>query len=186
MLRETCRIGRGWIDAGHPPLMLAVNVSAKQLHAPGFADEVLATLAETGFPPALLEIEITESSLMSSPEQVRAAAAETGAPTTSASRSTTSAPATPRSAYLKRFPLDVLKIDSSFVLHLAQRKDDREIVTAIIQMGHTLGFRVVAEGVETAEQLAFLRKKGCDIYQGYLASRPLPIDEFETLMRRLR
>ena len=185
VLRETCRIGCLWIDAGHPPLVLAVNVSAKQLHAPAFADEVLAILAETGFPPALLEIEITESSLMSSPEQVvpqlqklrandiRIAVDDFGTGYSSL-------------AYLKRFPLDVLKIDGSFVEHLAQRKDDREIVTAIIQMGHTLGFRVVAEGVETAEQLAFLKKKGCDIYQGYLGSPPLPAEEFEALLQRRR
>ena len=86
-------------------------------------------------------------------------------------------------AYLKRFPLDVLKIDRSFVEHLSERNNDREIVTAIIQMGHTLGFRVLAEGVETAGQLAFLKEKGCDIYQGYLGSRPLPVEEFEAFMR---
>ena len=165
--------------------MLAVNVSAKQLHAPAFADEVLAILAETGFPPALLEIEITESSLMSSPEQVVPQLQKLRAndiPIAGDDFGTGYSSL----AYLKRFPLDVLKIDGSFVEHLAQRKDDREIVTAIIQMGHTLGFRVVAEGVETAEQLAFLKKKGCDIYQGYLGSPPLPAEEFEALLQRRR
>jgi EAL domain-containing protein (putative c-di-GMP-specific phosphodiesterase class I) len=89
-------------------------------------------------------------------------------------------------AYLKRLPLDVLKIDRGFVEHLAQRKDDREIVTAIIQMGHTLGFRVVAEGVETLEQLAYLQVNGSAIYQGYLASRPVPVSDFEALVAPAR
>jgi len=185
VLRETCRIGRAWIDAGRSPLLLAVNVSARQLHFPGFADEVLAILAETRFPEQFLEIEITESSLMSGLDQIvpqlqklrandiRLAIDDFGTGYSSL-------------AYLKRFPLDVLKIDRSFIEHLAQRKDDREIVTAIIQMGHTLGFRVVAEGVETVEQLAYLKEKGCDIYQGYLASRPLPVSEFEALPSRPR
>ena len=181
VLRETCLAGRTWLDAGRPPLMLAVNVSARQLRDPGFADEVLAIVQETGFPANLLEIEITESSLMSGQDEaicqlqklrardIRIAVDDFGTGYSSL-------------AYLKRLPLDVLKIDRSFVEHIAQRKDDREIVTAIIQIGHTLGFRVVAEGVETVEQLALLREKDCDIYQGYLYSPALPRRQFESLL----
>ena len=183
VLRETCRAGRMWRDAGHPTLMLAVNVSARQLRDPGFADEVLAIVQETGFPANLLEIEITESSLMSGHDEaicqlqklrahdIRIAVDDFGTGYSSL-------------AYLKRLPLDVLKIDRSFIEHIALRKDDREIVTAIIQIGHTLGFRVVAEGVETAEQLCLLKEKGCDIYQGYLYSPPLPRRQFESLLAR--
>lgn len=183
VLRETCRIGRAWLDAGRAPLMLAVNVSARQLHSPQFADEALAIIAETRFPTHLLEIEITESSLMSGSEEVvpqlrklrrhgiRVAIDDFGTGYSSL-------------VYLKRFPLDVLKIDRGFIEHLAERKDDREIVAAIIQIAHTLGFRVVAEGVETASQLAYLEEKGCDVFQGYLFSRPLPPPEFEALLDR--
>ena len=183
VLHETCRIGRQWLDRGHPPLVLAVNVAAAQLRDSNFALEVLAVLAETGFPARMLELELTESSLMSGHENVifqlqhlrkhdvRVAIDDFGTGYSSL-------------AYLKRFPLDVLKIDRSFVEHIGHRKDDREIVTAIIQMGHTLGFRVVAEGVETDEQLAYLKEKGCDVYQGYLKSRPLPADAFAAFALR--
>lgn len=185
VLHETCRIGRQWLDQGHPPLVLAVNVAAAQLRDSNFALEVLAVLAETGFPARMLELELTESSLMSGHEDVifqlqnlrkhdvRVAIDDFGTGYSSL-------------AYLKRFPLDVLKIDRSFVEHIGHRKDDREIVTAIIQMGHTLGFRVVAEGVETDEQLAYLKEKGCDVYQGYLKSRPLPADAFAAFALRSR
>ena len=144
---------------------------------------MLAALAATGFPARMLELELTESSLMSGHEDViyqlqtlrkhdiRVAIDDFGTGYSSL-------------AYLKRFPLDVLKIDRSFVEHIGHRKDDREIVTAIIQMGHTLGFRVVAEGVETGEQLAYLKEKGCDVYQGYLKSHPLPAERFETFAFR--
>lgn len=181
VLRETCRIGRGWIDTGHSPHKLAVNVSARQLHDPGFAEEVLTILADTGFPAERLEIEMTESSLMPGRDAIiqqlhtlRARGIQIAIDDFGTGYSSL--------AYLKRFPLDVLKIDRSFVENLAQRKDDREIITAIIQMGHTLGFRVVAEGVETAEQLAYLKEKGCDVYQGDLFSAPLPQAGFEALI----
>ena len=85
-------------------------------------------------------------------------------------------------SYLKRFPLDILKIDKSFVDDIPFHQDDMEIAATIIAMGHILGFKVLAEGVETAEQLAFLQAKGCDMYQGYLTSPPVPAEEFEKLM----
>jgi diguanylate cyclase (GGDEF)-like protein/PAS domain S-box-containing protein len=185
VLQETCRIGRQWLDRGHPPMVLAVNVAAAQLRDSNFALEVLAALAETGYPSKMLELELTESSLMSGHEDVifqlqtlrkhdiRVAIDDFGTGYSSL-------------AYLKRFPLDVLKIDRSFVEHIGHRKDDREIVTAIIQMGHTLGFRVVAEGVETDEQLAYLKEKGCDVYQGFLKSHPLPADDFQAFAFRER
>ena len=145
----------------------------------------MGSLAGSGLEPGRLELELTESSLMSGHEDVifqlqnlrkhdvRVAIDDFGTGYSSL-------------AYLKRFPLDVLKIDRSFVEHIGHRKDDREIVTAIIQMGHTLGFRVVAEGVETDEQLAYLKEKGCDVYQGYLKSRPLPADAFAAFALRSR
>lgn len=89
-------------------------------------------------------------------------------------------------AYLKRFPLDVLKIDKSFVDDISQDQDDRQIIKAIIEMGHTLGIKVLAEGVESAEQLAFLQAQGCDMYQGYYRSPALPAEEFECLLTAAR
>jgi len=86
-------------------------------------------------------------------------------------------------AYLKRFPLDVLKIDKSFIDDIPSVQDDMEITATIVAMGHILGFKVLAEGVETLEQLAFLREKGCDTYQGYIKSKPLPADDFARLLR---
>ena len=88
-------------------------------------------------------------------------------------------------AHLKRFPLDVLKIDKSFIDEIPHNKDDMEIAATIVAMGHTLGLKVLAEGVETIEQLAFLREKGCDTYQGYIKSRPIPAEEFTELLRSL-
>ena len=86
-------------------------------------------------------------------------------------------------AYLKLFPLDVLKIDKSFIADIPNDQNDMEIAATIISMGHILGFKVLAEGVETPEQLAFLQAKGCDIYQGYLKSKPLPAEDFAQLLQ---
>ncbi|HEY8095880.1 MAG TPA: EAL domain-containing protein, partial [Methylobacter sp.] len=86
-------------------------------------------------------------------------------------------------SYLKHFPLDSLKIDKSFIDDIPHLQDDMEIAATIIAMGHMLGFKVLAEGVETAEQLAFLQDKGCDAYQGYIKSKAVPADEFVALLR---
>ncbi|MFA6052124.1 MAG: EAL domain-containing protein, partial [Methylobacter sp.] len=86
-------------------------------------------------------------------------------------------------AYLKRFPLDVLKIDKSFIDDIPHKQDDMEIAATIVAMGHTLGFKVLAEGVETVEQLDFLQQQGCDLYQGYLNSHPLPAEDFVALLQ---
>ncbi len=87
-------------------------------------------------------------------------------------------------AYLKRFPLDILKIDKSFVDHLADNRDDQAIAATIIAMAHTLRLQALAEGVETQEQLEYLRSHGCDMYQGYLTSPPVPAEKFEQLLNR--
>jgi diguanylate cyclase (GGDEF)-like protein/PAS domain S-box-containing protein len=182
VLRETCRQGRRWIDAGLPPLTLAVNVSPHQFRRSDISALVAEVLIETGFPAELLELELTESGLMENEEKavevlnnlraqsVRLAIDDFGTGYSSL-------------AYLKRFPLDVLKIDKSFIDDIPSLQDDMEITATIIAMGHILGFKVLAEGVETLEQLAFLREKGCDTYQGYIKSKPLPPEEFARLLR---
>jgi diguanylate cyclase (GGDEF)-like protein len=182
VLRETCNQGRQWLDMGLPPLTLAVNVSPHQFRRSDINALVEAALAETGFPARQLELEITESGLMENQDNatdilnslhaqgIRLAIDDFGTGYSSL-------------AHLKRFPLDVLKIDKSFIDDIPHNKDDMEIAATIVAMGHTLGFKVLAEGVETQEQLAFLRKNGCDTYQGFIKSRPIPAEEFADLLR---
>ncbi len=182
MLRETCQQGRYWQAAGFLPLTLAVNVSPQQFRRCDINAVVAEVLAETGFPAGQLELEVTESGLMENRHKavevlnnlrvqgVRLAIDDFGTGYSSL-------------AYLKRFPVDVLKIDKSFIDDIPHLQDDMEITATIIAMGHTLGFKVLAEGVETQEQLAFLREKGCDAYQGYLTSKPVPAEDFAELLR---
>ena len=182
VLRETCQQGRRWIDAGLPSLTLAVNVSPHQFRRSDISALVAEVLHETGFPAELLELELTESGLMENEDKavevlnnlraqgVRLAIDDFGTGYSSL-------------AYLKRFPLDVLKIDKSFIDDIPSLQDDMEITATIVAMGHILGFKVLAEGVETLEQLAFLREKGCDTYQGFIKSKPLPAEEFARLLR---
>ncbi len=182
VLRETCRQGRRWLDAGLPPLTLAVNVSPQQFRRGDISALVATALNETGFPAEYLELEMTESGLMENQEHVmellnklrsqgiRLAIDDFGTGFSSL-------------AYLKHFPLDVLKIDKSFIDDIPNLQDDMEIAATIIAMGHILGFKVLAEGVETPEQLAFLREKNCDSYQGYILSPPVPAEAFALLLR---
>jgi diguanylate cyclase (GGDEF)-like protein len=183
VLKETCMQGKKWLDAGLNPITLAVNLSPQQFHHKDIAATVASTLEETDFPPHLLELELTETILIKREHDavakmdllreqgIRLAIDDFGTGYSSLS-------------YLKRFPLDVLKIDKSFVDEIPDQRDDMEIANTVIAIGHTLGFKVLAEGVETEEQLAFLRSQGCDLYQGYLKSPPLPAEEFENLLRR--
>lgn len=183
VLQETCRQGQRWLQQGLPKLTLAVNVSPIQFKRFDMKALVTETLAETGFPPHSLELELTESALMENEETViatlnqlrglgiRLAIDDFGTGYSSL-------------AYLKRFPLDVLKIDKKFIDDIPASKDDMEIATAIIGIAHTLGFKVLAEGVETATQLEFLRQQHCDHYQGYYCSPPVPADKFELLLQQ--
>lgn len=182
VLREACRQGKAWIDQGLPPLSISVNISANQLHHGDLYENIRAILDETGFPPASLELELTESILMQREKevldtlnQIRAAGVILGIDDFGTGYSSL--------AYLKSFPLDVLKIDRSFVRDIERDQDDRAITATIISMAHNLEMKVVAEGVETPDQLAFLQAHHCDIFQGYLASRPIPALEFEAFIR---
>ncbi|MDP1664886.1 MAG: EAL domain-containing protein [Methylobacter sp.] len=182
VLRETCRQGQCWLADGFLPLTLAVNVSPQQFRRCDINALVAEVLAETGFPAGQLELEMTESGLMDNQDKavevlnnlraqgIRLAIDDFGTGYSSL-------------AYLKRFPLDVLKIDKSFIDDIPHLQDDMEITATIIAMGHILGFKVLAEGVETQEQLDFLRMKGCDAYQGYFTSKPVPAEDFAELLR---
>jgi EAL domain-containing protein (putative c-di-GMP-specific phosphodiesterase class I) len=180
VIDAACRQIREWIDQGLPPLRIAVNLSARQFSA-SLPKTVLDVIARHGIPSDYLELEITESMLMHSADSVVAMMrefAEAGILMALDDFGTGYSSL----SYLKRFPIDNLKIDQSFVRGIPDDQDDSAIARAIISMAKNLRLSVIAEGVETAEQLAFLREAGCDEIQGYYFSRPLPADEFAALL----
>jgi diguanylate cyclase (GGDEF)-like protein len=180
VLNETCRQGKIWVDQGHR-LTLAVNLSAHQVRHQNIPNMVENALKKTGYPADRLELELTESALMQREEEtvsmlhslrahgIRLAIDDFGTGYSSLS-------------YLKRFPIDVLKIDKSFVDDIPYENDDMAIVSAIIAMGHALGFQILAEGTERIEQIEFLKQLNCTMYQGYFKSPPVPAEEFEKLL----
>jgi diguanylate cyclase (GGDEF)-like protein len=184
VLKEACTQGQRWIKKGYQPLRIAVNVSPHQFRYSRIDTIVHEILSETGFPADCLELELTESALMQHEIEallilkrlrdlgVTLAIDDFGTGYSSL-------------AYLKLFPLDVLKIDKSFIDDIPDQQSDREITATIIAIAHTLHFKVLAEGVETSEQLAFLQTQGCDYYQGYLFSPALPAAEFERLLEKV-
>ena len=178
VLREACRQVQAWRAAGLSVDSVAVNLASRQFLLTDIADRVRAILAETGLPPRYLELEITESTLMHSGEAMVAKLAELKA---LGIRLAIDDFGTGYSSlsYLKRFPIDKLKVDKSFVRDIPADTADSEITAAIIGLGKTLQLEVLAEGVETPAQLAFLRQHGCDTAQGYLFSRPLPPADLE-------
>ncbi len=181
VLRQACTQTRAWHQAGLGELRVAVNLSPRQFTQKGLVESIAAILYETGLDARFLELEVTESMVMSDVDNaitilrdlkhlgVQIAVDDFGTGYSSLS-------------YLRRFPIDVLKIDQSFVNDIAREEDDAAIVRAIISLGHGLRLKVIAEGVETVEQLEFLRNHGCNQVQGYLFSKPLPAPEFAALV----
>jgi len=181
VLREACRQARAWADAGLPRITMAVNISAIEFRDPDFLAGVFAILDETGLDPRQLELELTESVLMRRAEStaailqvlrdrgVKVAVDDFGTGYSSLS-------------YLRKFPIDTLKIDQSFVREISAPGSDTSIVAAVIGMGRSLKLRIVAEGVETPEQLAFLVAHLCDEAQGFYCSRPLSAERFAILL----
>ncbi len=181
VLEEACAQAARWKLAGMPPLRLAVNVSAREF-TPALPQRVADTLARHGLDPCWLELEITESTLMNDIERVISIMDQINALGVTLSLDDFGTGYSSLS-YLKRFPIDTLKIDRSFTMGIPVDSNDCAIAGAIISMGQQLGHRVIAEGVETAEQLDFLRGAGCDEVQGYLYSRPLAAESFAKTMR---
>jgi diguanylate cyclase len=183
VIREACRQLRAWSSQGRENLSISVNVSTQQFQREDFVDSVLRTVWQYGIRPQQLEIEITESVLMRHIDE-----------TTAALRRLRSAGVTlaiddfgtgySSLGYLKQFPVDTLKIDRSFVKDLHVSNDDAAICSAIIAMARELRLKVVAEGVEVADQLDFLRRLRCDQIQGFLISKAVPIDQLETLLQQ--
>jgi diguanylate cyclase (GGDEF)-like protein/PAS domain S-box-containing protein len=182
VMHEACCQARIWQEKGLPALRIAVNISAAELRAKDFVAGVRAILTETGLEPHYLELELTETFLMQDSKStvavlkdlkdigVQLAVDDFGTGYSSLS-------------YVKRFPIDTLKIDRSFVRDLVTDDDDASIVSAVISMGKSLHMRVVAEGVETPEQLQFLREHSCPFAQGYYFSPPVVAGEFTQLLR---
>jgi EAL domain-containing protein (putative c-di-GMP-specific phosphodiesterase class I) len=185
VLRTALRRMRRWSDEGMDMGRIAINISARQLLDGGLYAIVRDALEETGFPAERLELEITESAVMSDLSGAKRAVAEVKA---LGGRFALDDFGTGYSAlsYLKHFPVDALKVDRTFVRDLPADRGDAAIVSAIVGLGHALGLRVVAEGVENAAQAALVRRLGCDEQQGYYYSQALPADEFEALVRTRR
>ena len=180
VLREACRQNAVWQKAGMQSLRVAVNLSARQFRSINLLDEIDAALADTSLPASSLELEITESMVMEDPEKVikllnriRSRGIHLSLDDFGTGHSSL--------AYLKRFPIDCVKIDREFIKGLPQDTDDVAIARTIVAMANSLGMSTVAEGVETVEQFELLKAMGCDQIQGYYFSRPIPADEFLAL-----
>jgi diguanylate cyclase (GGDEF)-like protein len=185
VLRRACTQMRSWLDGGLPPLRVSVNLSAKQFRHGDLTAVVCSALEDAQLQPGYLELELTESSIMHDAE---ASAATLQLLSTMGVHISIDDFGTGYSSlsYLWRLPLDKLKIDRSFVRELLSNPDDVAIVKAIISLAHSLRLGVVAEGVETQEQLEHLRELGCDQYQGFYCSPAVPPDAFVALIKRLR
>jgi predicted signal transduction protein with EAL and GGDEF domain len=181
VLEEACKQTRTWVEARLPLVTMGVNISGVEFRNENFLAGVLAIVEKTGLDARFLELELTESVLMTHAEStesilkaLRAIGVQLAVDDFGTGYSSLS--------YLRSFPIDALKIDQSFVHQMTVAPDETTIVAAIISMGRSLKLRVVAEGVETEEQLTFLRAHGCDEAQGYYFSRPVPPDQFARLL----
>lgn len=183
VLCEACRQAQAWCDAGLPALTMAVNVAPVQFRQSGFVAVVAGALAASGLEAGQLELEVTERTVMHDADinlGTLSALHRMGVELSLDDFGTGYSSL----AYLKRFPVGKLKIDRSFISDLETDADDRAIASTIVSMGRNLRLTVLAEGVETVEQLSLLRKMGCDMAQGYLFSRPLPAEQVTDLLRR--
>jgi EAL domain-containing protein (putative c-di-GMP-specific phosphodiesterase class I) len=182
VLRQACEQSLEWLKAGLPATTMAVNVSAMEFQDEAFLEHLTLILHESGIDPRALELELTESALM---KRVEATAAILRTLKESGVQIAVDDFGTGYSSlsYLRKFPIDSLKIDQSFVRQIGKGSDDAAIVTAVISMARSLKLRVVAEGVETAKELEFLKVHECDEAQGYYFGRPMPAPQFAALLR---
>jgi diguanylate cyclase (GGDEF)-like protein/PAS domain S-box-containing protein len=185
VLRTACRQSREWQHAGYGHLRIAVNLSARQFAQPGLVREIERVLEETGLAPACLEIELTESLMM---DDVESAIRTMGQLKQMGVKLSIDDFGTGYSSlsYLRRFPVDVLKIDRSFVRDITSSEDDAAMVSAIIELARGLRMRVIAEGVETEAQLDYLKRRGCDEVQGHVYARAASRTEVEAMLRNGR
>jgi diguanylate cyclase (GGDEF)-like protein len=182
---EACRQARAWQVAGLPPLRVAVNLSPSQFRQGNIVEMIRDALDQAGLEPRFLEVELTESTVMSDPEESIAILEKLSTMGVLVSVDDFGTGYSSMS-YLRRFPIDKLKIDRSFISEVMSKPDDASIVRAIVSLAHSLRLKVVAEGVESIEQLEFLKTLGCDQYQGFHFSPALPASQFEALVRSKR
>lgn len=183
VLVQACRWAKNWQDTGNEAIRVAVNLSAVQFNDPGLVEDIANTLKQTKLSPEYLELELTESFLMENAgttintlKQLHDLDLELAIDDFGTGYSSL--------AYLKRFPVNKIKIDRSFVNDISTDNEDAVIVQSVISLGHSLGLKVIAEGLETEEQLAFLQLHGCDEVQGYYYGKPMPAEEFIEFMKQ--
>ena len=181
--RQACRMTKSLMAAGLGPLQVAINLSPKQFSDPDLVASIAHILKEEALDPALLELELTEGLLLEATDdthqqldQLKQLGLTLAMDDFGTGYSSLS--------YLKKFPIDIIKIDRSFIHEIPDNQDDMEITSAVIAMAHNLKLKVVAEGIETAEQLKFLRRHRCDVGQGYLFDRPIPGHELIRSLKR--
>ncbi|MCG6659079.1 EAL domain-containing protein [Halomonas campisalis] len=183
VLRQACDQMRAWRDAGLHPPRVAINLATAQFKQGDLVEEIRQGLTQAGLAPRDLEVEITEGTILDRDsaeiQRILAGIRELGVEIALDDFGTGYASLT----HLKRFPVNRLKIDRSFVQSLGQDADDEAIVKMVIQLGHSLGLAIVAEGIETAEQAGYLSQQGCDVGQGYLFGRPMPAEEVTLRLR---
>ncbi|MBT4160686.1 MAG: EAL domain-containing protein [Gammaproteobacteria bacterium] len=182
VLHQACEHSVGWLRKGFPELQTAVNLSVMQLANPSLPKEIESILHETGMPARLLCLEITEGVMMIDPDvtievlnELKSLGCEIAADDFGTGYSSLS--------YLQKFPIDILKLDQSFVRNLTTDRETFIIVSAVVRLAQTLGLKVVAEGVEEREDEKLLKKMACDEIQGYLYSRPVSADDFEAWLQ---
>ncbi|MGK7889668.1 MAG: EAL domain-containing protein, partial [Leptolyngbyaceae cyanobacterium] len=185
ILQEACQQMRRWHTAcaGHPPLIISVNLSGRQFTQPDLVQNIKTILDQTGLEGKYLKLELTESILMDDVDavidtlnQMKQLDLQVSIDDFGTGYSSLS--------YLHRFPINTLKVDRSFVMHIDEMGEDHAIVETIITLGHHLGMDVIAEGIETAEQAQKLKDLQCEYGQGYFFAKPMPADEIETLLAK--
>ena len=183
VVRQACRASVELAALGLGQIQVAINLSAKQFTDPDLVGSIATILDEEGLPPHLLEVELTESLLLEGDDTTRNQVARLKALGLTLAMDDFGTGYSSLS-YLKKFPIDVIKIDRSFISDIPENQDDMEITSAVIAMAHNLKLKVVAEGIETAAQLGFLRRQQCDVGQVYLFDRPIPGRELLDSLRR--
>jgi len=183
VVRQSCRMSQQLQQAGMGCLHVAINLSPKQFSDPDLVASIGLILKEEGLPPHLLELELTEGLLLEATEDTHRQLDELKALGLTLAMDDFGTGYSSLS-YLKKFPIDIIKIDRSFINEIPDNQDDMEITSAVVAMAHNLKLKVVAEGIETPAQLAFLRRHRCDVGQGYLFDRPIPGRELEEKLKR--
>ena len=183
VVRQSCRMSQQLREAGMGNLHVAINLSPKQFSDPDLVASISTILEEEALPPHLLELELTEGLLLEATEDTHRQLDELKALGLTLAMDDFGTGYSSLS-YLKKFPIDILKIDRSFINEIPDNQDDMEITSAVVAMAHNLKLKVVAEGIETPEQLAFLRRHRCDVGQGYLFDRPIPGRELAERLKR--